>query len=119
MRAFLLLCVLGLPLGFVSLLDSVIPVLLLFSWAMFVAAGFIVVGLRSVSLVYPRGQTSMVAGLGAGTWSALVAVLLPLLGRWFDQQHFDWIFWSVALIPLLGVALWLWLTRNVRPEAGG
>jgi len=110
-RAFLLICVLGLPLGFVSLLDSVIPVLLLFSWAMFVAAGFIVVALRSVSLVYPRGQTSMVAGLGAGTWSALVAVLLPLLGRWFDQQRFTQAFLLVTLIPVIGTALWLWLTR--------
>jgi len=110
-RIFILLGVLGLPLGFVTLLNSVVPVLLMFSWAMFVAAGFIVVGLRSVSLIYPRGQSSMIAGLAAGTWSALVAVLLPLLGRWFDQGRYTEAFVLVTLVPVVGTVMWLWLTR--------
>jgi ACS family hexuronate transporter-like MFS transporter len=77
---------------------------------MFVAAGFIVVALRAAARAYPAGQMAMVAGLGAGTWSALVAVLLPLLGRWFDQQRYSETFALVTLVPVVGTTLWLCLT---------
>ena len=106
----MLLTILGLPLGAVTWIHSPVLVMLVFFWSMFVAAGFIVVALRAAGRAYPAGQTSMVAGLGAGTWSALVAVLLPLLGRWFDQQRYTETFVLVTLIPVLGTALWLWLT---------
>jgi hypothetical protein len=56
--------------------------------------------------------------LGAGTWSALVAVLLPLLGRWFDQQRYTETFLLVTLIPVAGTTLWLWLTRPMGSSGG-
>ncbi len=110
-KLFVLLTILGLPLGAVTWVTSPVLVVLVFFWSMFVAAGFIVMALRSAARDYPAGQTALVAGLGAGTWSALVAVLLPLLGRWFDQQRYTETFLLVTLIPVLGTALWLWLTR--------
>ncbi len=110
-KLFVLLAILGLPLGAVTWIASPVLTVVMFFWSMFVAAGFIVMALRSGARAYPAGQTSMVAGLGAGTWSALVAVLLPLLGRWFDQQRYTETFLLVALIPVIGTSLWLWLTR--------
>jgi ACS family hexuronate transporter-like MFS transporter len=118
---FILLTVLGLPLGIVTWLNSPVLAVLVFFWSMFVAAGFIVVALRAAARAYPAGQTALVAGLGAGTWSALVAVLLPLLGRWFDQQRYTETFALVTLIPVAGTTLWLWLTRpdaSVRNAPG-
>jgi ACS family hexuronate transporter-like MFS transporter len=108
---FVLLTALQLPLAMVTWLTSPLLAVLVFFWSMFVAAGFIVVALRAASRAYPAGQTALVAGLGAGTWSALVAMLLPLLGRWFDQQRYTETFLLVALVPVIGTVLWLWLTR--------
>ena len=107
---FVLLTILGLPLGAVTWITSPALVMIVFFWSMFVAAGFIVWRCARPPQAYPAGQTSMVAGLGAGTWSALVAVLLPLLGRWFDQQRYTETFLLVTLVPVLGTVLWLWLT---------
>jgi ACS family hexuronate transporter-like MFS transporter len=115
---FMLLTVLQLPLAAVTWITSPSLVMIVFFWSMFVAAGFIVVALRAASRAYPTEQSSMVAGLGAGTWSALVAVLLPLLGRWFDQQRYTETFVLVTLVPVLGTALWLWLTRPQDAFAG-
>ncbi len=108
---FVLLTALQLPLAAVTWITSPALVMIVFFWSMFVAAGFIVVALRAASRAYPAEQSSMVAGLGAGTWSALVAVLLPLLGRWFDQQRYTETFVLVTAVPVAGTALWLWLTR--------
>jgi hypothetical protein len=107
-----LLTVLGLPIGAVTLLHSELQVMLIFFLSMFAAAGFIVVGLRVITKSYPPGQTSMVAGLGAGTWSALVAITLPMLGYWFDRQLYTQTFLLVMLVPVAGTSLWLWLTRS-------
>jgi len=108
---FMLLTILQLPLAVVTWITSPAAVMIVFFWSMFVAAGFIVVALRAASRAYPAAQSSMVAGLGAGTWSALVAMLLPLLGRWFDQQRYTETFLLVTLVPVVGTCLWLWLTR--------
>jgi hypothetical protein len=59
-----------------------------------------------------------VAGVASGAWAAEAALILPVTGRWFDQQHFDWIFWAVALVPLVGVTLWLWLSKKVASGSG-
>jgi ACS family hexuronate transporter-like MFS transporter len=115
---FVLLTILGLPLGAVTWINSPVLVVGVFFWSMFVAAGFIVVALRAAARAYPAGQTSMVAGLGAGTWSALVAVLLPLLGRWFDQQRYTETFVLVTMIPVFGTTLWLFLTKPQHSSAG-
>ena len=116
---FVLLAILGLPLGVVTWITSPVLVVVMFFWSMFVAAGFVVVALQAGARAYPASQTAMVAGLAAGSWSALVAVMLPLLGRWFDQQRYAETFALVALAPVLGTALWLWFTRSSRGSAPG
>ena len=87
-------------------------VLALFSWAMFIAVGFIVVSLHLAARAYPREETGMVAGIGSGAWSAVVAILMLIYGRWFDRHWYSATFVSLSLIPILGTALWWWIGRG-------
>lgn len=108
---FVLLAVLATPLCLLTAVDGLAATLALFFWAMFVAAGFLVLSLRSGARTFPREQTALVAGIGAGAWSALVAVMLPLLGRWFDAGRYTETFVLVSMLPVVGVALWIWLSK--------
>jgi ACS family hexuronate transporter-like MFS transporter len=116
-RLFLLLALSSLPLGLVPLAPSVPLVLLLFFWATLTASGFIVISLRAAALSYPASHTAMVAGIAAGSWSALVAVLLPGLGRLFDSGHYAETFYLVAGIPMVGVLLWRLSSRQDVPPS--
>jgi MFS transporter, ACS family, hexuronate transporter len=115
---FLLLSALATPLCVVTLWPLVSIALALFFWAMFVAAGFLVLSLRTGALSYPRAQTALVAGIGAGAWSAIIAILLPLLGAWFDASRYRETFLLVGLLPVAGVLLWYLLSRTtpVSPQ---
>ncbi len=100
------LAVLSLPLAAVTFAGSVAAVMGIFFWAMFVAAGYIVVSLRAGAREYPAGQTAMVAGIAAGSWSALVAVILPVLGGWFDRELYQQTFVVVSAMPAVGTLAW-------------
>jgi MFS transporter, ACS family, hexuronate transporter len=117
---YLLLTILALIPSVVTKTDSWIAALALFSWAMFIAVAFIVVSLHLSARAYPRDKTGMVAGIGSGAWSAVVAILLVVYGRWFDRQMYTAIFVSLSMVPILGTALWWWIGRartNRRPLA--
>lgn len=109
---FVLLAAMGLPLTVLTWFTSPAAVLSLLFWAMFVGSGFLVISLRAGALTYPREQTALVAGIGAGSWSAAVAIALPLLGRLFDAGLYDVAFLYVGLMPVAGVALWWVLSRG-------
>jgi ACS family hexuronate transporter-like MFS transporter len=85
----------------------------LFTWAMFIAVAFIVTSLHLGAKGYPTGQSGLVAGIGSGAWSAVVVVLLPVYGRWFERHWFNHIFVSLALMPMAAALLWLWLSASV------
>ena len=85
--------------------------LALFFWATFIADGFVVLSLRVGSHLYPPGQTALVGGIGSGSWSAVLAALLVVYGRWFDLKWYGAVFVSMSLLPMLGTAIWLWLSR--------
>jgi ACS family hexuronate transporter-like MFS transporter len=103
---FATFAVLGLPLIAVPWLRSAILVLAVMFWAMLVASGFVVVALRTSAMEYPQEQTGLVAGIGAGSWSALVAMVLPSLGHMFDLKHYANAFLFVGLVPVLGTICW-------------
>ncbi len=109
---FFTLALLGLPIFGVAGVRSAAVALALMFWATFVASGFVVVALRTSALAYPREQTGLVAGIGAGSWSAVVAIVLPVLGRMFDAQRYSSAFFLIGIIPLLGTFLWWLLTRG-------
>ena len=111
-RLYLLLTVLALVPVFTTQVTSWPVVLAFFSWAMFIAVGFIVMSLHLGARAYARDQTGMVAGVGSGAWSAVVAILMVIYGRWFDRQLYSWIFVSLSVIPIFGTALWWWIGRR-------
>lgn len=108
---FVLLPILGLPLAGAALIPSAPVVLALFFWSTFVAAGFVVLALRSGALTYPPEQTALVAGIGAGSWSAIVALVLPIFGHWFDRYEYGLTFVVISLIPVAGAAGWYVLSK--------
>jgi ACS family hexuronate transporter-like MFS transporter len=119
---YLLLTILALvPCG-VTRTSSWALALAQFSWAMFIAVGFIVVSLHVAARMYPREETGKVAGIGSGAWSAVVALLLLAYGPWLDRQMYASIFLTLSLVPILGTALWWWIGRAGTAEtiaAGG
>jgi ACS family hexuronate transporter-like MFS transporter len=112
LRAMLFLMVASLPIAAVPLTGSSAVAVGLLFWSMFAASGFIVLSLRIAAEAFPSDQTAMVAGIGAGSWSAVVAVMLPLLGRFVDRGQFVWLFLVVAALPVAGVAGWSILARR-------
>ena len=109
---FVLLTVLALPSAYVTQLHSWQTVMAVFFWAMFIADGFVVMSLRVGARDYPKDQTGLVAGIGSGSWAAVLAVVLPIYGRWFDRQWYEAVFVSMSLLPAAGTALWMLLSRN-------
>lgn len=106
--AFLSLAALSLPFAAIHFVPLV-PVLVLLFLQAFLSAGFIVLSLRVAASHWPREQTALVAGIAAGSWSAFVAVLMPLLGRWFDAGGYELFFATTAILPLAGTAGWVLL----------
>ena len=117
MRLYLLLGALGLPLALVTLADSAAAVFALFFWGMFIAVGFITVSLHVAARAYPGDQTGMVAGIGSGAWGLAQALVLPVYGRWFDLHWYPAAFVSMAVVPLVGLALWLLISPGARKSA--
>jgi MFS transporter, ACS family, hexuronate transporter len=111
-RLYLVMTALALPLSLVTRTRSWVAALALFSWAMFITVGFIVTSLHLSARAYARDATGMVAGIGSGAWSAVVAILLLIYGRWFDLHWYALTFVSLSLAPILGTALWWWIGRG-------
>jgi ACS family hexuronate transporter-like MFS transporter len=111
---FFALAVMSLPLASVAAFRNSALVLGLMFWAMFAASGFVVVALRTSALAFPPEQTGLVAGIGAGSWSAVVAIVLPLFGRMFDARHYAHAFVLAGVVPVLGAMLWWLLTLPER-----
>jgi ACS family hexuronate transporter-like MFS transporter len=115
-RVFVLLAIFALPEALLPLFHSWPAAIALFCWAMFVADGFVVTSMRVASWLYPRDQTALAAGVGSGAWSAVLVILLPIYGRWFDFKWFGAIFITMSLLPTAGTILWLLLSRVTRRE---
>ena len=119
---FALLAVLSTPIAFVTGTNSLPAVMGLFVFSMFVAAGFIVLALRYGTEVYAAGHTALIAGIAAGSWSAVVAAVMPAMGRLFDLRMYGPAFALAAALPLAGFAGWWWCSRlnsPREPEATG
>jgi predicted MFS family arabinose efflux permease len=113
-RLYIVLTILALISALIPRVDSWPVVLALFSWAMFIAVGFIVMSLHLGARAYARNQTGMVAGVGSAAWSAGVAIQMKIYGPWFDRHMYSEIFIVLSMIPILGTALWWWIGRNQR-----
>ena len=98
------------------LVPGTFPVLLLMFLAMFVASGFVVLSVTYAGSVYASDHAGLIAGVGAGSWSAAVAIAMPLFGRLFDVHSYAMAFWIATAIPICGFAGWLVLSRESRPD---
>jgi ACS family hexuronate transporter-like MFS transporter len=107
----------GAPLAIVPLLPGLaLPVVALFLSTL-AAGSFIILALAYGMRELGVSRSGLLAGLGAGTWSALVAVAMPVFGRLFDRGRFGAAFALAGLAQSTGVVLWLVLkgTRS-RPR---
>ena len=111
---------LSLPFALIPALDSVAAVLALLFLAMFAASGFIVLSIAYANRVYSADHAGFIAGAGAGSWSAAVAIVMPYFGRLFDLQQYTTAFWIAAAFPVAGTVGWLALsrTRSAGPSSG-
>ena len=103
--------VLSLPLALTPFTQSIRLVMFELFFAMFVAAGFVILSIAYASDVFSSEDAGLVAGLGAGSWSAVVALVMPVFGRMFDQQQYQTAFLVAALFPVAGYVLWSGLGR--------
>jgi ACS family hexuronate transporter-like MFS transporter len=85
---------------------------------MFGASGFIVLSMAYGTRVFSSAHSSLVAGVGAGSWSAAVAVFMPVLGRLFDLHRYEEAFFIAAGFPAVGLLSWHLLDRPPRRPTG-
>jgi ACS family hexuronate transporter-like MFS transporter len=116
LRRLMTACILlNLPFALVPRLPGAGAVMAGLFLAMFVAAGFIILPVAYATYVYSADHAGLIAGVGAGSWSAAVAVFMPWFGRLFDQHNYTAAFAIAAAIPVLGYALWMHLSRPAEP----
>jgi ACS family hexuronate transporter-like MFS transporter len=104
--------VLNLPFALVPIAGNTATVLALMFLAMFVASGFVVLSVGYATTVYSTDHAGLIAGIGAGSWSALVAIAMPYFGRLFDQHNHSLAFWIATAVPVVGWAGWITLHRE-------
>jgi len=123
---FALLTVVSLTLGLTTMTTSVPLAIALISLSTFIGGGFQMVALKVGSYAFPREQSALMSGIASGSWSLVNFILLNAIGagvtiagvkilpganlisggRWAE------IFWVIALLPAVGIAVWLALSRN-------
>jgi ACS family hexuronate transporter-like MFS transporter len=101
----------SLPLAALWKTQSVGVVMAGFVFAMFVAAGFIILCIRFGAAAYDKEQAGLVGGIAAGSWSFFVAILMPIVGHYFDAGRYPVGFMIAGTIPLVGTAGWLLSSR--------
>jgi MFS transporter, ACS family, hexuronate transporter len=104
----------GLPLAFAHSLGSPAAVLFVMWLEMFACSGLVVLSVSYVTRVFSSGQAGLLAGLGAGSWGATVAVMMPWFGRMFDQSEYALAFQVAAAFPIVGYALWRVLSAMTK-----
>ncbi len=107
------------PLAFGARAESFGGLLVLLFWAMFIAGGNVIVSLAYATRVVAPAHAGLMAGLGAGSWSAVVALTMPVFGRLMDLRAWDAAFFAAAGVPLAGFSVWLLLNRRLAQPAGG
>ena len=93
----------------------------LISLSTFVGGGFQMVALKVGSYNFPREQAAMMSGIASGAWSLVNFLLLRAIGDglwlipglgWMNGRRWEEIFWLIAVLPAIGIAIWLVLSRH-------
>lgn len=113
-RLLRLLTILSVPLAAAPYLSNYSLFLTELFIAMFMTAGFVIAGVGYATFIYSPRHSGFIAGVGAGSWSAVVALVMPLMGRLFDQQRYEAAFVIAAAFPVLGYFGWSWINSERR-----
>lgn len=105
---------LTLPLALGPRIQSFPLLLALLFWAMLVAGGNVIVSISYATHVFTTANAGLIAGLGAGSWSAFVALAMPWFGRMMDARDWQASFLAATLIPFVGFTAWFLLSREPR-----
>ena len=105
-RLMLTVTVLSLPLAAGPFLGSFPLVMAELVLAMFCASGFIILSIAYATDVYSSRYAAFISGLSSGSWSATVALLMPVFGRLLDQTRYDLAFGLATLCPVVGYLIW-------------
>lgn len=106
------LAVLSVPLALTTGVHSHIPALLVMAFSMFIGGGFVVAAMAYATAFFPARNAGLIAGFGAGSWSALVALTMPVFGRLFDLGRYDVAFALATAFPVAGTAVWQAMNRR-------
>jgi ACS family hexuronate transporter-like MFS transporter len=107
--------VLTLPLALTHSMPGAPGVMFVLWLAMFACGGLLVMSVSYVTHAFPSSQAGLLAGLGAGGWGAMVALMMPWFGRCLDHSEYALAFQVAAAFPIAGYALWRGLSRMARP----
>ncbi len=110
-KQFLVLMLLSLPLAFVARAGSFALTLAMLFFAMFITSGFIIGAVAYATSHYSMQHSGLIAGLGAGSWSAVVALAMPGVGKLFDLHWYNAAFGLATVFPIAGYVLW----RSLNP----
>lgn len=100
-----------LPLAALPWAASLTPFMAGLFITMFGASGFIVLSMAYATRVFSSAHSGLIAGIGAGAWSAAVAAFMPILGRLFDLHRYPEAFLIAAAAPAIGYIAWHALDR--------
>ena len=128
---FLLLTAASLTLGFATWTTSPAIAIALISFSTFIGGGFQMVALKAGSFAFPREQSAMMTGIASGSWSLVNFLLLNAIGagltiggvrvfpgaNWMNTQSWEEIFWLIAVLPAIGIGLWMALNATAPKTA--
>jgi len=108
---------LSLPFVITQSLPNPVWVLAEMFLAMFALGGYVVLSIAWATRNFPQGHSGFIAGIGAGSWGAIVALTSPYLGHMFDQNDFVTAFRLATIFPIAGYLLWRWIDGRVAKSA--
>jgi ACS family hexuronate transporter-like MFS transporter len=109
---FLALMLMSLPLALIPHVHSYGLTLAMMFFAMFVTSGFIIGAVAYATRHFSTDHAGFIAGLGAGSWSLVIALVMPGVGRLFDLHRYDVAFGVAAVFPVAGCAVWMILSGD-------
>jgi ACS family hexuronate transporter-like MFS transporter len=94
-----------------------VPAMAVLVLVMFVAAGFIIGSVAYATSIFSTEHSAYLAGLGVGSWSLVVAVVMPFFGRLVDRSAYSTAFAVAAAGPAVGYVLFALLggTKGGEP----
>jgi len=109
----LIALILSLPLAWLHSFTSPATVLGEMFLAMFALGGFVVLSIAWATRSFPPGHSGFIAGIGAGSWGAIVALTSPYLGHLFDLSDYTTAFRIATVFPIVGYLLWRLIMARV------